>query len=142
VEEAKDAGPTEPPSTLWDTVGAVCIDAAGQVAAGVSSGGILLKFPGRVGEAACPGAGCWAEQSGNNAAGTSASGTRHVPMLFSRWHLSQLLHSVVGLRAPRQGRADNADAAGEGCMRRADAPAGRGEHFRHARVVHAVGLSR
>ena len=77
--EAKGGRPAEPPSTLWDTVGAVCVDAAGRVAAGVSSGGILLKFPGRVGEAACPGAGCWADQSGDGAAGVSTSGTRHVP---------------------------------------------------------------
>ncbi|KAJ8487427.1 hypothetical protein ONZ51_g4197 [Trametes cubensis] len=50
-----------------DTVGAVALDGASLTAAGVSSGGLLLKQPGRIGEsieyslqAAIYGAGCWA----------------------------------------------------------------------------------
>ena len=51
----------EDSSRLQDTVGCVVVNSDGRCAAGVSSGGIPLKFPGRVGEAAVYGAGCWAQ---------------------------------------------------------------------------------
>jgi len=35
---------------LQDTVGAVCVDDGGNVASAVSSGGIILKQPGRLGQ--------------------------------------------------------------------------------------------
>ncbi|XP_066956202.1 threonine aspartase 1 [Macrobrachium rosenbergii] len=55
---------------LLDTVGAVCVDGAGYVASAVSSGGLLLKHTGRVGQAAVYGCGCWAE---NNCDGSGVS---------------------------------------------------------------------
>ncbi|HCP47559.1 MAG TPA: hypothetical protein DIU15_16075, partial [Deltaproteobacteria bacterium] len=44
-----------------DTVGAVALDASGHVAAAVSTGGLWLKLPGRVGDSPLPGAGLWAD---------------------------------------------------------------------------------
>ena len=42
-----------------DTVGAICVDKYGNVCAAVSSGGLILKQSGRVGQAACYGCGCF-----------------------------------------------------------------------------------
>ncbi|KAJ7217878.1 nucleophile aminohydrolase [Mycena pura] len=56
-----------------DTVGAVAWNAiSGEIASGVSSGGILLKYPGRIGEAAVFGAGCWAQALGRRSKFTMA----------------------------------------------------------------------
>ncbi|KAI6169400.1 nucleophile aminohydrolase [Pisolithus thermaeus] len=60
-------------AVIQDTVGAVAWDDRGNVAAGVSSGGLLLKNSGRVGEAAIFGAGCWAQQPSNGKTGVACS---------------------------------------------------------------------
>jgi len=45
-----------------DTVGAVALDTDERLAAGVSTGGVWLKLPGRVGDSALPGAGFYADK--------------------------------------------------------------------------------
>lgn len=60
--EIYDVGAFEEVITL-DTVGAVVIDSSNRLAAGVSSGGVALKCPGRVGQAAMFGTGCWADET-------------------------------------------------------------------------------
>ncbi len=44
-----------------DTVGALALDSTGEIACAVSTGGIWMKAPGRVGDSPIPGSGFWAE---------------------------------------------------------------------------------
>ncbi|XP_056020996.1 threonine aspartase 1-like isoform X3 [Ostrea edulis] len=62
---------------IQDTVGAIVMDTAGNIASAVSSGGISLKQPGRLGPAATYGAGCWAynQRPGKPGVGTVTSGS-------------------------------------------------------------------
>ena len=52
------------------TVGAAALDAKGRIAAGTSTGGMMMKLPGRVGDSAIIGAGTYANRYG----GASATG--------------------------------------------------------------------
>src|ERR1700735_5815866 len=49
------------PLDSHDTVGAVALDADGNIAAGTSTGGTLSKAPGRVGDSSLIGCGCYAD---------------------------------------------------------------------------------
>jgi L-asparaginase / beta-aspartyl-peptidase len=49
------------PMDSHDTVGAVALDTAGNLAAGTSTGGTLNKAPGRVGDSSLIGCGCYAD---------------------------------------------------------------------------------
>ena len=43
------------------TVGAVALDSSGNLASGTSTGGTMYKYPGRVGDSALVGCGCYAD---------------------------------------------------------------------------------
>ncbi|MET1160265.1 MAG: isoaspartyl peptidase/L-asparaginase [Thermoprotei archaeon] len=47
---------------ISDTVGACAVNSRGLLVAGVSTGGLLLKLPGRVGDSSIPGAGFYADE--------------------------------------------------------------------------------
>ncbi|XP_027277467.1 threonine aspartase 1 isoform X4 [Cricetulus griseus] len=64
LKKRRQSSAKENDSGALDTVGAVVVDHEGNVAAAVSSGGLALKHPGRVGQAALYGCGCWAENTG------------------------------------------------------------------------------
>ncbi|KAG7202833.1 hypothetical protein KM043_009986 [Ampulex compressa] len=56
-----------------DTIGAICVDEYGNIASACSSGGIILKYPGRVGQAGVWGCGVWAYKD-KFSVGASTSG--------------------------------------------------------------------
>lgn len=72
INEFEQAKPME--LTPLDTVGCVTIDNFGNAAAGCSSGGIVLKLSGRVGQAAHYGAGCWSQKVGNQTVANCTTG--------------------------------------------------------------------
>jgi len=72
-----------------DTVGAVARDAAGHLAAGVSTGGSLYKHPGRVGDVAVPGAGFYADDA-LGAVACTGHGERTLRVVWAKWAVDQL----------------------------------------------------
>jgi len=63
--------PVEFTGESHDTVGAVAVDAAGNIAAATSTGGTLNKTPGRIGDSSLIGCGCYAD---NETAACSTTG--------------------------------------------------------------------
>ncbi|XP_044310213.1 threonine aspartase 1 isoform X3 [Varanus komodoensis] len=89
LKKRRQSSEKENDSGTLDTVGAVVVDQEGNVAAAVSSGGLALKHPGRVGQAALYGCGCWAENMGiqnpySTAVSTSGCGEHLVRTLLAR----------------------------------------------------------
>ncbi|CAG2177533.1 unnamed protein product [Oppiella nova] len=72
-----------------DTVGAICVDWEGNVAAGASSGGIHLKPSGRIGQAALMGCGVWAQKC--MAIATTGAGEYLTKTMFAKECANQLL---------------------------------------------------
>jgi taspase (threonine aspartase 1) len=56
-----------------ETVGAIAFDSKGDFCSAISSGGILLKHPGRIGHASMYGCGCWVDEHVNEIENTKRS---------------------------------------------------------------------
>lgn len=72
------------PQSGHDTVGAVALDAAGNIAAGTSTGGTLNKDPGRVGDSSLIGCGCYADNL-SAAASCTGWGEPIMKLVLAKW---------------------------------------------------------
>ena len=94
--DAQLAGAQGQPDTTFsghlashDTVGAVALDAAGNLAAGTSTGGTLNKAPGRVGDSSLIGCGCYAD---NLSAAVSLTGWGEpiMKLVLGKWAVDRV----------------------------------------------------
>jgi L-asparaginase / beta-aspartyl-peptidase len=72
------------PENSHDTVGAVALDADGNIAAGTSTGGTLNKAPGRVGDSSLIGCGCYADNK-SGAASCTGWGEPIMKLVLAKW---------------------------------------------------------
>jgi L-asparaginase / beta-aspartyl-peptidase len=72
------------PESSHDTVGAVALDANGNIAAGTSTGGTLNKAPGRVGDSSLIGCGCYADNL-SAAASCTGWGEPIMKLVLAKW---------------------------------------------------------
>jgi beta-aspartyl-peptidase (threonine type) len=76
------------------TVGAVAVDASGQVAVATSTGGMAYKRPGRIGDSPLPGCGTWADRAG--AASATGDGEAIIRVTLTR----QIVDAIAAGAAP------------------------------------------
>ena len=88
--EAAKRGPKEDGNDLFvpeishDTVGAVALDRAGNIAAATSTGGTLNKAPGRLGDSSLIGSGCYADNL-SAAVSTTGWGEPIMKLVLAKW---------------------------------------------------------
>lgn len=89
------------PLDSHDTVGAVALDAQGNLAAGTSTGGTLNKAPGRVGDSSLIGCGCYAD---NESAAVSLTGWGEpiMKLVLGKWAVDR----VLGGATPQEAAVD------------------------------------
>jgi beta-aspartyl-peptidase (threonine type) len=94
--EAAKRGATEDGNDLFapeishDTVGAVALDRAGNIAAATSTGGTLNKAPGRLGDSSLIGCGCYADNL-SAAVSTTGWGEPIMKLVLAKWTADRVL---------------------------------------------------
>ena len=83
-EPAKDGKDLFAPELSHDTVGAVALDRAGNIAAATSTGGTLNKAPGRLGDSSLIGCGCYADNL-SAAVSTTGWGEPIMKLVLAKW---------------------------------------------------------
>ncbi len=84
-----------------DTVGAVALDAQGNLAAGTSTGGTLNKAPGRVGDSSLIGCGCYADNA-SAAVSLTGWGEPIMKLVLGKWAVDRVQQGL----APEQTAQD------------------------------------
>jgi len=78
------------PAISHDTVGAVALDRAGNLAAATSTGGTLNKAPGRLGDSSLIGCGCYADNE-SAAASLTGWGEPIMKLVLAKWAADRVL---------------------------------------------------
>jgi L-asparaginase / beta-aspartyl-peptidase len=97
----QELGDEYPAEWSHDTVGAVALDAAGNLAAGTSTGGTLNKTPGRVGDSSLIGCGCYAD---NLSAAVSLTGWGEpiMKLVLGKWATDRVAAGTAPEMAARE----------------------------------------
>jgi len=88
-------------ATSHDTVGAVALDRAGNLAAATSTGGTLNKTPGRIGDSSLIGCGCYAD---NLSAATSLTGWGEpiMKLVLGKWAVDRVQQGTSPVQAAEE----------------------------------------
>jgi len=94
LQRARDQVQLQEPSEFGaahshDTVGAVALDAPGNLAAATSTGGTLNKVPGRVGDSSLIGCGCYADDE-SAAVSTTGWGEPMMKLVLGKWAVDRV----------------------------------------------------
>jgi L-asparaginase / beta-aspartyl-peptidase len=87
---APDGNDLFAPEISHDTVGAVALDRAGNIAAATSTGGTLNKAPGRLGDSSLIGCGCYADNL-SAAVSTTGWGEPIMKLVLAKWTADRVL---------------------------------------------------